>query len=215
MKKFILWDNDGVLVDTEKYYLEANKIVLSDLGIKVDLDTFIRVSLQQGNSILELARSKNYNDEDILILRKQRDDIYEKLIAEENLAIEGVKEILESLYGKIGMGVVTSTKRSYFNLVHNKTGFHKFLDFVVAREDYKNSKPAPEPYLLGIEKSSFDTDDIIAIEDSERGLSAASQAGINCIIIKNDLTKFGVFENASKVLNSINELSLDLINSIN
>jgi len=76
MKKFILWDNDGVLVDTEKYYYKANKKILDELGIKLNLDTYRQVSLNKGKSVLELARNIGLNDEIIKPLSLIRKHIY-------------------------------------------------------------------------------------------------------------------------------------------
>ena len=112
------------------------------------------------------------------------------------------------------MGIVTSTKRYYFETVHNKTGLAKYFEFVVAREDYGESKPNPEPYLLGIRKSGYTPDEIVVIEDTPRGLESAKAAGLQCIIIKNEFTNDALFNGAAIVLDSINELNVSLIESL-
>ncbi len=211
MKKYILWDNDGVLVDTEKYYLKANQIVLGELDIELTEDAYKRISLSEGKSVLELSREKGFNDEMILQLRDKRDDVYEKFILHENLALPDVETVLSGLKGKFGMGVVTSTKSAYFKRLHELTGFHHFFDFVVAREEYKIAKPDPEPYMIGIEKSGCVPSEVVAVEDTPRGVRSAVKAGIDCIAIPNQFTHDAEFEGAVLRLESIAELNEDLL----
>ncbi|PKL88382.1 MAG: HAD family hydrolase [Ignavibacteriae bacterium HGW-Ignavibacteriae-2] len=215
MKKFILWDNDGVLVDTEKYYYKANKKILDELGIKLNLDTYRQVSLNKGKSVLELARNIGLNDEQMIELRDRRDVIYEGFIFNQNLAIDGAGETLETLSVHFRMAVVTSTKRDYFEKLHVITGFRKYFEYVIAREDYKTAKPHPEAYLLGIKNSGYSPDEIIAVEDTPRGLIAANLAGIDCIVIPNNFTRNANFIGEKLKLNSIRDITQDLLNKLN
>ncbi len=205
-KKVILWDNDGVLVDTEKYYLKANKKVLAKVGIKLTDEMYKNISLEKGKSVLELVfdlgMSKAEHDE----IRAERNGYYREYISSHNSAIDGVEDVLKALHGKIIMGVVTSSTREHFEIIHSNTGFNKYFDFSLAREDYKNSKPSPEPYLLGAKIAKASLAESLAVEDSSRGLTAAHAAGIDCFVIPNELTEGSDFTKAKKILNSIAEI---------
>jgi HAD superfamily hydrolase (TIGR01509 family) len=214
MKKTILWDNDGVLVDTEKYYLEANTIFLKDYGIEVTEELYNRISLRKGKSMLTLLADKGYPEEEILKLREQRDDIYIDLVMSNDITIAGAGDVLASLNGKFKMGVVTTTKREYFTKVHEGTGFLKYFGFIVAREDYKKAKPSPDPYLLGISRSQSRPEECVAIEDTERGLKSALSAGLDCIVIPSGLTKKNKFKDAKIVFSSISDVTSDVIMSL-
>ncbi|MBN1300041.1 MAG: HAD family phosphatase [Melioribacteraceae bacterium] len=211
MKKFILFDNDGILVDTEKYYLKANQEVLADLNINLTHEDYKRISLQQGRSVLEMAAELGFDPENLLLLRDKRDKIYEEYIFSKNLLLPGVKETLNLLKEFFRFGVVTSTRRGYFRKLHETTGLLDLFDFVVAREDYINSKPDPEPYLKGIRKSDCNKEEIIAIEDSPRGLLSANRAGLACIIIPNELTRDCYFENYELRLNTFSDLTPEVL----
>lgn len=211
MKKFILWDNDGVLVDTEKYYLTANRQILSEIDIEITEESFKRISLIEGRSLFMLAIENGYSENDVMELKHERDKIYEKLITHEDIEIPGVAKVLEDLYGKIGMGIVTTTCKDYVNILHKRTGFLKYFDFIITREEYNKAKPSPEPYLAGIKKSGYSAEDCIAVEDTERGLTAALAAGLDTIIIPNQLTKGNAFEGAKLVLDNISSLNYELL----
>jgi beta-phosphoglucomutase-like phosphatase (HAD superfamily) len=77
---------------------------------------------------------------------------------------------------------------------------------VLTREQYTNSKPDPEPYRAAIARTGFSPGQCLAVEDTERGLVAAVQAGAKCVVIPHALTAGGDFRAAHRVLASIRAL---------
>ena len=108
------------------------------------------------------------------------------------------------------MGIVTSSRRDHFEIIHSSTGFRKYFDFEITSDECNETKPSPKPYLIALEKSGFDKAECLIIEDSERGLKAAIAAGIKCYVIPTELTKNSDFTGAAKILNNINELISEL-----
>ena len=78
---------------------------------------------------------------------------------------------------------------------------------MIAREDDEHSKSHPEPYLTALERHQLRPDDCVVVEDSERGLAAATAAGLRCVVIPSEWTKSGDFRAAHRVLDSIGELA--------
>ncbi len=206
MFKAILWDNDGVLVDTEHLYRDATRKILATVGIDLSDDQYGDLFLSQNNGAWHLAAARGHSDSAIIELRMKRDALYSTVLRERNHTIAGVEDVLQSLHGRFAMGVVTSSQRTHFEIIHAATGLLRYFDFVLTREDYANSKPDPEPYLAGIAKTGLSADECIAVEDTPRGLTAATGAGIKCVVIPNALTAGGDFTAAYKVLRDIREL---------
>lgn len=204
--KAILWDNDGVLVDTEHLYCDATRQVLATVGVYLSDDQYRDMFLMQNYGAWHLVAARGHSESEIAQLRAQRDAVYSKLLHGRNHTIAGVEEVLQSLHGRFAMGVVTSSQRSHFEIIHAASGLLRYFDFVLTREDYANSKPDPEPYLAGIAKTGLHATECIAVEDTPRGLTAATGAGIKCVIIPNALTVGGDFASAYKVLREIREL---------
>jgi HAD superfamily hydrolase (TIGR01509 family) len=204
--KAIFWDNDGVLADTESLYFEANRQILAGVGIELDEKTFSDISLAQGKSVLDLARQKGFSESRIESLRLQRNSLYSELLRNHAEAMPGVEPVLRALHGKVKMGVVTSSNREHFDIIHSRTGFTEYFDFVLANGDYAVHKPAPDPYLAAIRLSGVEPSHCIAVEDSLRGLHSALSAGIRCFVIPHGLTKRQSFKGAAGVLNRISEL---------
>jgi HAD superfamily hydrolase (TIGR01509 family) len=120
--------------------------------------------------------------------------------------IPGIVETLDALRGRYVMGVVTSSRKDHFDLIHEHTGLLQYFDFVLTASDYPRVKPYPDPYLAAVERSGVGADACIAIEDSERGLEAATLAGVRCIVVPTALTRGGQFAKAQRVLASASEI---------
>jgi HAD superfamily hydrolase (TIGR01509 family) len=210
MIKAIFWDNDGILVDTERLYFAATKKTLKTVDIDLTREMYINNFLIRGNGTWHLASEKGLTSDDIDKLRNERNALYGQMLECECKIIDGAREVIEGLYGKYLMGIVTSSRKDHFDLIHKPLGLLKYFDFILTGDDYKKFKPDPEPYLLAVEKSGFNKEECIAIEDSERGLISAKAAGIHCFVIPNELTKNGNYLDADKILNNISELPAEL-----
>jgi len=200
MVEAILWDNDGVLVDTECLFFESTRRVLDRAGIKLSLENFLELSMRQGRSAFQLAAERGWGERQIADLKRERDLLYSELLRRQVRVFPGVPETLKMLHGLMRMAVVTSSKRQHFETVHADIGLIEYLEFVLAREDYRDAKPNPEPYLLALQRLRMEAEQCIAVEDSERGLAAARAAGLRCLVIPNDMTRNCSFRGATAIL---------------
>ena len=104
------------------------------------------------------------------------------------------------------MGIVTSAQRQHFEAIHERSGLVKYMDFVLTREDYVQTKPHPEPYLTAIRRHGLQPDQCVVVEDSQRGLASATAAGVDCIVVLSEWTRDGDFSGALAVADSIAEV---------
>ena len=206
MFKAILWDNDGVLVDTEHLYCEATRQVFASAGITLGDDDYRDMFLTGNMGAWHLLTAQGRSRSEVARMRDERNEIYSSLLRGRDHAIDGVRGVLQTLHGRYAMGVVTSSRRDHFEIIHATTSLLHYFDFVLTREQYVNSKPDPEPYLAGIARTGFSAAQCLAVEDTPRGLTAATGAGARCVVIPNALTAGGDFTAAYKVLRNIREL---------
>ncbi len=202
----ILWDNDGVLVDTEELYFRATRESLAGLGVELGVADFVEVSLRQGRSCFDLAAERGIGAERIEAARLRRNGRYEELLRAGVALIDGVADALGALRGLARMAVVTSTRPEHFSLVHERTGIRGAFELVLTQGDYARSKPDPEPYLAAASRLGVAPRDCLVVEDSERGLVSATRAGMRCVVIPRGLTLGGDFAAAFRVLKAIGEL---------
>lgn len=206
MKKYILFDNDGVLVHTEPLYFKANIKTLEEyFDITLEFEEYMKI-MSEGTTVWQKAFDKGYSQKEIEIARNKRNLYYQEYLKTENILIKGVKEVLEKLSKKYKMGIVTTSRRVDFEIIHKDLGIVDFMDFVLCEEDYEFAKPHPQPYLKGLSIFGANKDEAIVIEDSTRGLTAAYKAGIECVIVKNEFTITQDFSNASFFINTLKEL---------
>lgn len=202
----ILWDNDGVLVNTEGLYFQACQTVLKTVGVDLTVDQFKDISLRRGESTLILAAEAGISDEEVAQLRTMRNRLYGDLLQAQSCVVDGAEEALQALHGQVRMGVVTSSRRDHFEIAHARSGLTKYMDFIITHEEYQNSKPHPEPYLTAVNRCGLRPEQCIVVEDSERGLASATAAGLQCLIVLSEWTKDGDFPGAYKVLKNIREV---------
>jgi HAD superfamily hydrolase (TIGR01509 family) len=202
----IFWDNDGVLVDTERYYLQASREALAQVKIDLSDSLFAEISLTAGKSLFDLALNQGVEKRRIDELKEWRDQRYSELLAQKDMTLPGVRETLRALHGKIKMSIVTSSPKNHFDIIHESTGLLPFFDFCLTRGDYTESKPSAEPYLLALCRSGQKAQQSLVIEDSPRGLAAAKAAGLTCWIVPGEHTSKQDFKSADKILSCIDEL---------
>jgi len=206
MIKAVFWDNDGVLVDTEHLYFKATQQVLASVGIGLSEAQYIELFLVQGRGAWHLAEEHGIAPGVIDTLRHERNALYTEWLAQAPRLNAGITNVLDALHGRYVMGVVTSSRRDHFDVIHRSTGLLKYFDFVVTADDVRRTKPDPELYLRAVDRSGVAREACMAIEDSERGLESAKGAGVSCIVVPSGLTKYQGFGGAHRILTSVGEL---------
>jgi HAD superfamily hydrolase (TIGR01509 family) len=205
MKKYILFDHDGVLVDTEFWYFKAAERALADIGFALDKQQYLR-DMTQGLGSWAQAKAAGIDAQTLTTRRAARDAYYQDYLRTEDIEIEGVVEALAELSRYARMAIVTTAKRADFELIHEKRQIRQFMDFVLVREDYELAKPHPEPYLTGLRRFGAGKEEALVVEDSARGLSSALAAGIDCVIVYNDFTKDNDFSQANYRIDTLSGL---------
>ena len=211
MKKYILFDHDGVLVDTEFWYYKAGERALAEIGLTLDKDQYLR-DMNQGSGTWAQARAAGIDEQTISRQREVRNDYYQEYLRTEAIEIEGVIENLAELSKYVRMAIVTTAKRVDFELIHEKRQVRQFMEFVLVREDYRLAKPHPEPYLTGLKRFGAIKEETLVVEDSLRGLNSAVAAGIDCVIVYNDFTKGQDFSQARYRIETLIELKDIILN---
>ena len=205
MRKFLLWDQDGVLVDTERWFFVTTQECLRELGVELDQATYLQY-MAAGCSCWELALDHGQSDVVIAEKRRERDRRYQSYLATKDITIDGVLETLHVLCQQYRMAIVSTSKRADVALIHRSRVLLPFFEFVLTIEDYAQPKPAPDPYLKALHRFGAVAKEGVAIEDSARGLRSAMAAGVDCVVVCNAFTASQDFSGAWRMLHAIREL---------
>lgn len=204
-KKSILFDNDGVLVETERFYFLATQKALREHDIELSFEYYQKI-MPKAITAWHLMSERGYKEDDVVRTREKRNIYYQEYLQSNSLYIEGVEEVIKELSKKYKMGIVTTSRRVDFEIIHQDRKLTQYMEFVLCEEDYPRAKPHPDPYLKGLELLNATKEETFIVEDSERGLTAAVNAGVECIVVHNDFTATHDFSKATKRIQTLQEL---------
>ncbi len=212
MQKAIIFDFDGLILDTETIEAHIWMELYAQASVKFDLETY-RESIGSYNihpykpgMILSENGFMGKTGEEISL------DILEK--TSESMSnsplLPGVLEVIKTAKTRnIKLAIGSSSPRAWVKSHLTERGLWDIFDTVVTNDDVSLCKPSPEIFNLVLERLNVKPENAVVLEDSVNGMLAANQAGIRVIIIPNEITKVQNFDRAFKVLNSLLELNLD------
>ena len=203
MKKAIIFDNDGVLVNTEALYFQATKEMCGQLGKELSLEEFINCHIKSSKATWHLT---NISDDEIPQWRAWRNTRYSELLQEGDLSFPGVEQVIEEHSRDYRLCIVTSSKKSHFDRIHRENNYLKYFEFIITLEDVSKSKPSPEPYLKALERLNLAAENCLVVEDSFRGLKSAQAANIDCVIIQNNFSQHQDLSEAKYNLDELTKL---------
>lgn len=184
MLKAVIFDMDGVLVDSEPLHYEADRILLEEkLNINLDYDyykqyigstvTYMWNKIKKDFSIEEYEADK---------LRAMADEITERLVESQGYKeIEGVVCFVKSLKENYKIAVASSSYLEKIERNVRNLGLEKEFDKLVSGIEVANPKPAPDIFLEAAKRLGVEPHECVVVEDSENGVNAAKAAGMACI----------------------------------
>lgn len=180
----VIFDMDGVLVDTEPFHYENENRMFQKLGLEVTDEEharFVGVATDRMWQHLVESRSLPYSVAELTAMTiRQGIEILNSL--ESLPSSPGLVDLLEKLQGlNIPLAVATSSDSETMHFILEKTGLKKYFQVTVCRNNVEKSKPAPDVYLLAASISGVLPPDCVVFEDSENGIKAAKAAGMFCI----------------------------------
>ena len=201
----ILFDHDGVLVDTEHLYYRATSETLATVGLEFGLLDYLSLQAEGGNAWTGMT-GRGYSDRDIEAKKDERNRLYQKYLVTEEIDIPDVLDTLELLKPCFGMAIVTTAKQTDFDLIHEHREITQYMDLILTNKDYERSKPYPDPYLAALDHFGIEPQNALVVEDSERGLRSAVAAGIDCAVVHHPFTEPQDFSSATYRLSALSDL---------
>ena len=207
MIQAVIFDRDGVLVNSEYTNIRAAELAFADLGVTLtDKEKQSVVGHHPDDYSKPLLRKYGVSYE--AFRPRQHDHYYELLPS--TPAFERTVQLARDIHRQgIPLAVCTSARSESTLALLETLGIRDLFQAVVGTEDYAHRKPNPEPYLVTAQKLGVDPKYCLVIEDSEVGLKAALAAGMQCIVIYNDYTKDHNFAGARQIVGSARMLTVD------
>jgi len=199
MIEAILWDNDGLLVDSEALFFDLTRKAFADAGYQLDSRYWGIEYLGNARNSSEIALELGMSPELARRVIGERNEAFLKSLEQPVPLLPDVSETIGALAGNIRLALVTGSPRDKVELMHRDNGLLGHFEVIITEDDIRQPKPHPEPYMKAIERLGLDPDRCLAVEDSRRGLASAHAAGIACIVVPNALTSVQQFDLAYAV----------------
>ena len=217
MLRAVIFDFDGVLVDSELLHHQAFNHIFTKFNFQISTAEYYDRFL--GLSDEELLRTIDKEKELFLSENQSEQMLHEKAHTFKNLAmtqaavIAGVPQILKMLAdNKIPMAICSGALLPEIEMILKGANLRHFFDCIVSAEQIKKGKPDPEGFLLALKllnrkKQTIKPEDCVVIEDSNWGLEAAHAAGMRCVAITNSYSA-DQLKPADKIIANLNQLTL-------
>lgn len=183
----VIFDMDGVLLDSELLYREENQRLFRELGAEVseaEYDPFIGISTPLMWQGLIAAWNLPYRVEELV--QREHDRKHAVLQTRELTASRGLPELLDRLRAAgRRLAVASGSPRRNIALVLDRLGVAQRFDVVVSSEEVAHGKPAPDVFLEAARRLGVSPAECVVIEDAANGIRAARAAGMPCVGYQN------------------------------
>jgi beta-phosphoglucomutase len=184
MRKAVIFDMDGVVVNTEPIGYGANQKMYKALGITVPDEVYSTFIGNSDRNIIQKLKSLYQIDKthEELLIEKYRYYFEAFDNATDLDLLPGVKDLIIDLHSH-GMKLLlaSSASKRKIEAVFTRFGLHAYFDAKISGEDFEFSKPNPDIFLEAVRQSGFSKEECIVIEDSTNGIKAAKAAEVYCI----------------------------------
>lgn len=215
MVKAVLFDLDGVLVDSEPISSEASDKVLAEVGIYLTdeerRDVFGKRTVDNYRNHIE-KRGLNLDPHELV---RKKNALFGKLIKGRLKPLPGVLDLLAVLDdAKVKKAVVSSSPLERVNASLEEVGLLLEFDLILSGDCCIRGKPEPEPFLMAAEKFAAKPSECVVIEDAEAGVLAAKAAEMKCVAVRSPNTFGQDLAKADLVVDSLEDVNLEVLQSL-
>lgn len=217
-KTNLLLDFDGTIVNSEKEFFKAFKdTILEKYNYEITIEEYKKNELDKNANLIETLKDKkiidkNITEKEIMQNVYSKYDKYFNNVLEDKdtiINIELMKQLTEKGYN---ISIVSTSRRKYINEAIKKFKLENVVKYIVAREDVEKLKPNEEAYLKAVSELKLKKEDCLAVEDSNRGIKSAINAGLDVV----QVSGFSMLQENYECIfniNSFSELALILLNN--
>lgn len=191
MVQGVLFDMDGVLVDSEEYICLAAIEMFKRNGLQVSASDFIPFVGKGEDAYLGGVAEKYTLTVNLAEIKKQTYAIYEEMVEGKLLPLPGVDEFIKIAKNK-GLKLALATSADFIKMTINLRNIglsEKTFDATVNGLEVKNKKPFPDIFLLAAQKLRLDASNCLVVEDAVSGVEAAKKAGSKCLGLTTSFSK--------------------------
>ncbi|RZJ68270.1 MAG: HAD family hydrolase [Flavobacterium sp.] len=216
-KKTVIFDMDGVIVDTEPVHHYAYHEHFKQLNIQVTPELYQSFTGNSTKNVYEKVKQLfGIDTETYDLIQVKRGLFNDAFDTKEDLyLLEGVEDLIKDLHAN-GMQLIlaSSAAKVTINRVFKRFGLYPYFSHIVSGEDFPKSKPDPAIFVEAWRLSGHEKSECVVIEDSTNGIKAAKGAGLFCIGYDSEHSKGQDYSEADLVVSRFDELNFERIRSL-
>jgi len=206
MIKAVLFDNDGVLMDSELVFFEITRDVMLSAGVVLEVSDWARNYLGKGMNTHGMMESLGILPAAAEKIIQDRNQRFMTCLEKGFPPLEGVTETINLLRSQVRLALVTGSSRKTLFQAHGNTDLLDIFECIITSNESPRLKPWPDPYQMALERLDLDPKYAIAVEDSPRGLNSAQSAGLRCVLIPTFLTDISMCRHADWIEEKITDV---------
>jgi beta-phosphoglucomutase len=213
MIKGVLFDMDGVLVDSESYICSAAILMFKEIGVNALPEDFKPFTGMGENTYIGGVAEKHSVRVDIDKVKARTYEIYEKLVAGKLFPLPGSHEFIKKCYRKgFKLSLVTSADRIKMEVNLREIGLssNTFLSIITGL-DVEKKKPAPDIYIKAAKSLGLEPKECLVVEDAVSGVRAGKAAGCKCLAVTTSF-KASELSEADWICRSLLEVQDEVLN---
>ena len=214
MIRGIVFDFDGVLVDSEPLHFAAYQEVFSALGASLTREDYYGHFLGYDDAgvfgMMAARHEWRLDPEKLTALIEEKSRVFGNLVSSRDVLYPGASAAIERLASEYPLGIASGALKHEIEIVLRGAGLNRHFQFIVAAGDTPESKPSPAPYARAAELHRLPPAACLAIEDSRWGIVSAKGAGMKCVGITNTYPRSDLAQ-ADAIIDSLEEFTEALI----
>ena len=204
----VIFDMDGVLVDTYRAHYESWRAMARSEGLQFTEEEFARTFGRTSREIIAHFWGAGYSDAEVAALDDRKEAAFRAIIAADFPAMPGVRELLQTLHEeRFKLAVGSSGPPENVELVMDRLGRRQWFDVLVTATDVTRGKPDPQVFLIAAERLGIPPERCAVVEDAPPGIAAAVAAGMTAVGLASTGRTRGSLGEAAAVVDSLRELS--------
>jgi beta-phosphoglucomutase family hydrolase len=209
----VIFDLDGVIIDSEPMHLEVDRNIIRSIGIEIsdeELKKYIGVSNVKLWSDLVEKYVVNHDVEELV--NQQKNNKIKAFKEKDLKPVRGVAELIDSIRkANLSLAIASSSPKEFIDVVLKRLDMQNKFEFILSGENFKKGKPEPDIFLAAAKLLGKSPEQCVVIEDSTHGITAAKRAGMKCIAYRNLGSGMQDLSCADLIIDSFFDVSVEKI----